>query len=82
MKMNQEEVERRLQTLFAKNEEEELDQDEKTVSKEVDEQYLSVNEAMTTDTPLTSEMEDSEMKRLAKEQEDGEDGSLRAQKMI
>ena len=43
---------------------------------------MSVNEAMTTDTPLTSEMEDGDMKRMSTELNDGEDGSLRAQKMI
>lgn len=62
-KMQNEDVERRLRTLFSKQEEDELDRDQKSVSKEVDDAYMSVNEPMTTDTPLTSEMEDSEMKR-------------------
>lgn len=68
MKMKNEDIEKRLKTLFSK-EEEDLEQDRKSVSKEIDEPYASANEEMTTDTPLTSEMEDVDMKREAKESE-------------
>lgn len=42
---------------------------------------MSVNEEMTTDTPLTSEMEDHEMKRATMEAE-AVDGSAKAEKML
>lgn len=81
MKMQNEDIERRLQTLFARGDEEELQQDKKNVAREVDEQYMSVNEEMTTDTPLTSEMEDKDMKRASLET-DADAASAKAQKML
>ena len=81
MKMQNEDVERRLQTLLARGDEEELEKEKKNVAREVDEQYLSVNEAMTTDTPLTSEVEDKDMKRSSVESE-ADAASNKAQKML
>lgn len=62
-KMRQEDIEKRLQTLFARDDEQELEKEKSKVARDIDEPYMSVNEDLTSDTPLTSEVEDSEMKR-------------------
>ena len=79
--MRNENIEKRLQTLFSRQDEDELDKDKEEISKEIDEMYMSVNEQITTDTPFTSEGEDDETKRLGAATRQV-DGSEMAQKMI
>jgi len=52
-KMQNENIDAKLEALFAKNDEDDLADDIENIKSKIDERYETANEEMTTDTPLT-----------------------------
>ena len=66
-KLQQEKVDEKLATLFAKDDEAELDDEQSKLDSKMNEAYMSVKEGMTTDTAMSSEGEGHDASELKRE---------------
>ena len=64
-RMQNEDINDKLQALFAKNEDDDLEEDVETIKSKIDDAYKTANEEITTDTPLTSEAEGAQEMRAS-----------------
>ena len=82
-RMQNEDINDKLQALFAKNEDEDLEEDVETIKNKIDDAYKTANEEITTDTPLTSEAEGAQEMRASEESESAANvASAKANKIL
>lgn len=65
LKLRNENIQKRLQTLFAKNDEDDLDKSKNEIKEDIDDNYVTTYEPITTDTPFTSDGDEPKVERKA-----------------